>query len=344
MPKTRLSNEEAAELAAHVAELAKAGMPLSNGLRALGQELPSGRLKDVLRSMARELESGAGLDAVLESHRERFPEHVRGLLLAGLRSGRLPEVLEEFVELERDRAELRRRVWRSMAYPIALLSMMCGLVVFFEVQIIPGFARIFEGFEADLPLETQVVLKSAGPGVWFVKTMAVLIGVLLALCWAAPRASWASYLLHGVPLLGPLVRFSRLARFSRMTALLLEQDVRLPEALRLTATGMSDAWLAAGCRRVADEVEAGRSLPDALYGQPQFPTSMIPVIHWGQKESLPADAFRATSEMFEGRVKPQAVFLETILLPLTFLIVVLFVFTTAAALLLPMVSLISCLT
>ena len=52
----KLSTEEAAELAARVADLTKAGLPLGEGLRALAQELSSRRLNGVLRALADRLD------------------------------------------------------------------------------------------------------------------------------------------------------------------------------------------------------------------------------------------------------------------------------------------------
>ena len=42
-------------------------------------------------------------------------------MLAGVRSGRLAEVLEEYVDLQHSQSELRRRVWMALAYPFILL-------------------------------------------------------------------------------------------------------------------------------------------------------------------------------------------------------------------------------
>ena len=47
----------------------------------------------------------------------RIPPHLRGLVAAGVRSGRLGEVLGEFSEYATIGIELRRRLWLNLAYP-----------------------------------------------------------------------------------------------------------------------------------------------------------------------------------------------------------------------------------
>jgi len=339
-----LSTEDAVELARGLAQLTKAGLPLAGGLRALARELPGGRLPDVLRAMSSQLEAGATLDSVIKAQGPRFPAHLRGLVLAGLRSGRLADVLEEFVDLQRAQIELRWRLWLSLAYPIVLLSILTLLLAFLQFVLTPAFVRIFNDFQTQLPLMTQFFLRTAGPATWFLAGGLLLLATVVLLLAAMPKAAWVPPLLYGVPLIGPLWRFGRLVQFSRLMAVLLEQEVPLPEALRLSAAGVRDAYLAEGCRWVADGVEAGRPLAECLTSQRRFPPSMIPLVDWGQRASAMADAFRASAEMFEGRVQTQGIFLETVLLPLTFLVIVLFIGFFIVAMFLPLISLFQALT
>ncbi len=335
-----LSTEEAVELARGLAEVTKAGVPLAGGLRALAGELPGVRLPSVLLAMSSQLEAGSPLDAVIQAQGPRFPAHLRGLVLAGLRSGRLAEVLEEFVEVQRAQIDLRRRVWLSLAYPIVLLSVATLLLIFLQLSITPSFARVFEDFGLDLPAVTVFFIRTAGPMAFFVGGGLVLAAATVLLLAAAPTVAWVPRLLYRVPLMGPLWRLGRLVQFSRLMGVLLEQEVPLPEALRLTAAGLRDADLAEGCRWAAAEVESGRPLAECLAWGRQFPPSMIPLVEWGQRAPAMADAFRAAAEMFEGRVQTQGIFLETILLPVTFLVITVFIGFFVVAMFLPMISLI----
>ncbi len=152
---------------------------------------------------------------------------------------------------------------------------------------------------------------------------------------------WVWPVLYRLPMVGPLLRWSHLAQFARLMGLLLEQDVSLPDALRVTAAGLRNANLARGCCRVADDVEQGRPLDESLAARRQFPASLIPMIQWGQQAPALADAFRAAAEMFEGRVRSQGTLLETMLLPIMFLAIVIFVGFFVIAMFLPLISLIT---
>lgn len=339
----KLSAEEAAEFAARVADLAKAGLPLGEGLQALAGELSGRRLPEVLRTLADRLDAGADLAEAMESVGGRLPPHLRGLVLVGLRSGRLAEVLEEYVDLQRNQAELHRRVWLSLVYPFLLLVVLTGISVIAGAFLVPAFEKIFKDFGTELPDMTKFVILTSQPAMW---GMVAILGAFLAVPFAltvAPRLRWIWPLLHEIPMIGPLLRWSNAAQFARLMGLMLDEQAPLPDALRLTADGLRDADLAWGCRRVADDVEQGRALFESIAAWPQFPESMCPMIEWGQRAPALPDAFRAAAEMFEGRVRAQGSLLQAVLLPIMLLWIGSFVGMLALALFLPLISLIQCL-
>ena len=340
----KLSPEEATELAARVAELTKAGLPLGSGLRALADESSDRRLPRVLRALASRLDAGDDLGHALELYGPNLPIHLRGLMLAGVRSGRLAEVLEEFVDFERGRLELRRRVWLSLTYPFILVLFLAALSVVGRVFIVDELTKIFADFGVRLPAATVFVMELSGVLMW---SLLGLVGVSLAaplLVWVAPGVSWIWPVLYRVPMLGPLLRYNHLVQFGRLMALLLEQQVSLPDALRLTAAGLRDANLARGCRLLADDVEKGRSIGQSMARRRQFPASLSSIVEWGQRAPALAEAFRAAADMFEGRARSQENLLEAVLLPLVFLATMTVVALVVATLFMPFITLFQCLT
>jgi type II secretory pathway component PulF len=160
------------------------------------------------------------------------------------------------------------------------------------------------------------------------------------LLWLAPAAGWVWPAVYRLPMVGPLLRWHHLSQFARLMGLLLEQEVPLPDALRVTAAGLRDANLGRGCCLTADDVEQGRPLDESLAARRQFPASLIPIIQWGQRGPALPEAFRAAAEMFAGRSRSHGTLLETMLLPIMFLTVLLFAGFFVIAMFLPLICLI----
>src|SRR5262249_55024789 len=89
----RLTGAGSAELSGQIANLTHAGLPLAPSLAVLADEMPKGRLRRAMRELARTLESGVPLSDAIEGQKRRIPPHLRGLILAGVRAGRLGDVL-----------------------------------------------------------------------------------------------------------------------------------------------------------------------------------------------------------------------------------------------------------
>ncbi len=340
----KLSTAEAAELAAGVAELAKAGLPLPSGLRALAEEWPSRRLRRVLLDLAGRIERGVSLEDALGAIGGRFPVHLRGLITAGVRSGRLPEALEQFVDLEQTQHDLRRQVWLKLAYPTFLMVVMSFLAVLLGFYIVPHFGNTFRDYKTELPQITNLVLYGTKPvATVFISITIILLLIPLILSMRI-ISSWIMPAFYALPLIGSVLRCSQMARFSRLMAMLINQQVPLPESLRLTSNGMQDAYLARACRGVAAEIEQGRSLSESIGSRRQFSRDMLPLIYVGEQASTLGGAFQSAAEMFEGQATAQSRNLEVFLLPATFLLIICFCGFVVLGLFMPLIALITMLT
>jgi type II secretory pathway component PulF len=196
-----------------------------------------------------------------------------------------------------------RPLWLTLVGPFILLTLLAGLGLLRRFHGLDTFERIYRDFGMIVPPLTSFAIASCGPTLWCIGGLLCFPAVILIVLWLRPGSGWVWRVVRRVPLVGPLLRWSHLAQFSRLMGLLLEQQVPLPDALRLAAGGLRDANLSRACRGAADDVERGRSLDESLSSHRQFPASLIPVVQWGQQANALAEAFRAAAELFEGRAR-----------------------------------------
>jgi type II secretory pathway component PulF len=340
----QLSLSDAVDLSALISGLASSGLPLDAGLKAAALEMPKSTLARTLLAVSRRLAEGAPLDQAVASQGNRFPPHVRGLVFAGLRSGRLATVLEEFVSLEHRAAELHRQIALTLAYPAILISLLCGIFTFFAVAVFPSLSKILDDFDIMYSMPTQIAVGFSDAGMYaLLGNMAVIFGVWL-LMWLSSDLPELRSMLKSFPLLGPIARWAALSRFVRLLALLLESRLPLAESLRMAGEGSRDAELSIASRKAAGAIEDGRSLDESLALHSAFPRSLGPIVVWGHRAAALPEALRMASEMFDGRLQSQLGLLRTAVPALTFLIVLWGIFFLIAAVLFPMIGLIEKLT
>jgi type II secretory pathway component PulF len=336
-----LSSAEAVQLGGQVAELTKASLPLGPGLRAMAEEFGGRRVRAALLRLADMIDAGTPLEEAVTAEWPRVPEHLRCLLEAAVRSGRFVETADEMVAIERSRGELRHRLLIIFAYPMILFVVML-LLLLMSLYIVPQFAKIYMDFGAELPALTKMMIAIFSPLGGLV--MLVVIGLLVVSLPIAvsgrSRVAWMQRVLYWIPFVGPIWRFRGLAEFSRLMCLLLELKVPLPQALRAAASGVREGDVRVAARALAELVESGVPMSEALDRFPEFPATFKPLLRWGEQSAALADAFRGTADMCHGRLRVQGVFTDAALLPVILLVVLFFVGSFVMAFMLPLISLI----
>jgi general secretion pathway protein F len=342
-PGGKLTGSEAAELSERIAGLTRAGLPLAPGLDALGDELPRGRLRRSIKHLAATLESGVALSDAIESQQGNIPAHLRGLVIAGTRSGRLSDVLSRFTQYTSISAELGRRLWINLAYPV-LTAILTGLLfMLISVYMVRQFEAIFKDFGVSLPGVTVLVIRIAH-AVNIISIPLLVLSVIGVVIWLsglvvldpAKRRS----LLGQIPLIGAVWRLTSLAEFCHLLALLIESRLPLSEALRLTGEGVQDSRLHRACEAMAREIDEGRTLFAAMEDRSVFPRGLPRLIRWGETRQTLAEVLHMAGSMFEARSRAHASFSGAALT----VICVLFMFAMimlVPALFLPLITLIS---
>jgi general secretion pathway protein F len=322
----RASVAESSEFAGHLAALTRTGLPLPSGLRALGSELPHSRLGRVMVRTAERLEVGSPLDDAVAGLAGEFPPHLRGLMVAGARSGKLGDVLGQFVRYVSLGAALRRRFWMAIAYPVFLLVAITLLYVFLFLWVVEAFERMLKDFGLQVPPITKVLFllanatREQGPSVLLWGSLILLVGLACFRFTMSPAARRT--ILTAIPLVGPLLRYSVLAEFCHLTGLLVESEMPLPEALALAGEGVNAAELSTSVRAMRRSVEEGRSLAASLDLWPRCPAGLREVLEGSEaRGDLPA-ALHMAGDMFEARARGQASFASSLFAALTLLLVI----------------------
>ncbi len=344
-PAKRLTGAEAAALAEQISGLAAAALPIPDGLRSMAEEIPSGGLRRALLDLAERLERGVPLESALEQMSPAMPDHMRGLVRAGVQSGRLGEILAQYVRYHSLATQLHRKTVSSMIYPLVLIIVFFFIFSFMMVLIVPKFKKIFMDFGVELPHVTNSLLVVSDLCVefWQVWLGILVVGPILAWIYAwffLPQAT-KQRLLYRMPLMGPLWRWTGLAQFARLLAMLIESELPLPAALKLAGDGVGDAEIADAANHVAREIEAGRSLAESDARRSRFPAGLAQSLQWSEGTQSLAESLRSAAEMSEGQAMIHAEFVLRAAPPLTMIFILVLLGFIVIGLFMPLIKLIT---
>ena len=247
-----------------IAALARAGIPLDQGLLHLGRDMP-GRLGRLASEVGERLESGQPLGEALRAVPQMPPAYA-AIVAAGIRSGRLAVALDDMATLVRRVGEMQRLMYLALLYPLLVLFLAMALFSFTLLKCFPivqefyysvspdGHALVVLQWLAELrtywvPAVTLTVL--VGLAVWFVRQRRALTGVQST----GGHRRWRNR-----ATVGNVIYSGRLAVLTETLATLIEHGVPLPESLRLAADASGDRGLRDAGHQWAERLEAGEPL------------------------------------------------------------------------------------
>ena len=300
-----------------IAAMARAGLPLDQGMESLAREMGRGELRSVTESLARDLRAGHPLPEALARQEGRIPPYYANLVTAGIQTGRLPDVLTTLTTYARAVAATRTTVIEAMFYPCIVLVIGIALFVSMAIFILPQFDSIFQDFGMKLPLLTEMLLSlGRNPIEWIVLPLAILIALLVG-CWAASRFTargrrvWIRFV-YLIPLVGSLMRAARLAAFTDLLGMLVEYGVPLPTAFRLAGAASSDPNMAIRAREVEEKLSQGVPLAEALHKRGLVPEWVAWLAAAGENRGALAPSLREIAALYRKQVESRSAILRSV--------------------------------
>ena len=334
-----LSSREIATFSRELATLLTAGLPLTRALSVTEKSfnrVPSSRL---LARLRKRIQTGQALSAAMAQEPTVFNRFYVAMVRAGEASGDLAGVLER-LHRELSRVEnIRDSLRQALSYPVILLAVAVLSIAVLLVFVLPQFAALFRASGVDLPFTTRVVLQLAvfvREYGWLV--LGSVVGAWIALRFALGDSTfkrrWHDVLLRA-PLIGALIAWIEMQRFTSVVALLLRGGVPLPEALATAAEGVSNLALQHALGEAAVQVRQGSALAGALARQQRIPAQTADLVAIGEEVGEIATMFERTSELYqreiEVTVRSFVAFIEPALILVIGLIVAGLVFSVLSA-------------
>jgi type II secretory pathway component PulF len=251
-----------------LSSLLAAGVPLSRALVILTKEASSPVAAVKWREIHDLVVDGMSLADAMARSPETFPRVYVAMVEAGETGGFLDVVLAQIADFQAREKEMRGKVMTALMYPIILLVLALGVLIFLLVFFIPRFKTIFAGFNATLPAITQIIvaisdfMRSYG---LFMLGAVIAIGFMIRSWFVSPqgRRSWERIILK-LPMIGPLVGQFAMARFSRMLGTLLGAGVPLINGLNVARRSIGNQVLVDAVSNSIDRVKEGKALGPSL--------------------------------------------------------------------------------
>ena len=287
--------------------LLKAGVPILRALTGLQESTSSKAMKAVLQEVRTSLESGRELSVSLARQPKVYTPFYLAMVRVGEITGRLEEVfLSLFRHLEFEKF-MRDQVKSALRYPTFVVTAMAIAIVVVNIWVIPVFAKVFEGFGAQLPLMTRLLIGFSNFMVsyWYVLAIGAVLAFVAFQSWVATKAGrygWDRIKLK-IPIAGKIVRKATLARFSRSFALAMKSGMPIVQAMAVVSQTVDNAYIADKVDKMRVGIERGDSVLRTAIASDVFTPVVIEMLAVGEESGSLEEMMQEVAEMYQSEVE-----------------------------------------
>jgi type IV pilus assembly protein PilC len=322
--------------------LFSSGIDLGTALQIIIEDENSSFLKNLLTGVFGDVIAGAAFSEALYKTGQ-FSDYEYYSIKVGEESGRLQDVLTELTSYFGLRVQQRRQLTGALSYPVMVMIVAVGAVIFMLNVVVPMFAGVFRRFGGELPFITRKVLAMSdwlsGHFLGLFLLIIVFVGALIYLKKYEWYIKYSSLFLLRLPFVGKLISKIMHARFCHSTALLMLAQVPLLDALEMVKKMIGFYPFSEAIGNVQQYIIKGKHMYEGMEREPVFERQLISLTRVGEEVNKVGQLYAKLNVQYTAEVKHMTSILGNMLEPVMIIFVGILVMIILIAMYLPLFQL-----
>lgn len=290
---------------AALSELITAGIPVGDAIRILGARLQEPALRSLAGDLWSRISEGSSVARAMRDMPQVFQEMSVNLVEAGEATGNLKEILPRLTEHYERIAEVRSKLASAAAYPLFILMLAAGVVLFFLYFLLPRMQSLFEALRGEIPWSTRLLIQASSWGLTWGPVLLVSLVIAAALFWQwrrtpAGRLKTDTFLLR-VPVARDFIVGADMLQATQTLAVLLGNGITMIEALRLAEGNVSNHALRSVFSDTRVRVAEGSSVTASLGLSPHIPRMDLDLLAIGEQTGNLVPSLRNIATAYQRR-------------------------------------------
>ncbi len=320
--------------------MVSATVPIVESLKTITKQVANPALKEVISSIASDVEGGARFSLALSKFPHLFSSFFVNVVKSGETTGRLDEVLNYLADQQEKEHDLLSRVQGALIYPAFILVGLIAVGVIMLVFVFPQLLAVLKESGATLPLTTRMLIGTSDALVhyWFVFVVVIVAlvgGVKYGKTTPQGKIWWDMIKIH-TPAIGSVLRNVYLVRFTRNLNTLLKGGISLTDALLATADVINHTVYQKVLIATAEEVRDGHPMTAVLEASGLFPLAVTQILDIGEKTGKLEEVLWKLTNFYTMELDNSVRFLMSLFEPLILVIIGIGVGMMVSAVILPM--------
>ncbi len=317
----RIKPKDIALFTRQLATMMKAGVPLLQAFDIVGRGSTNPSVTKLLNDVRSDVESGSSLSTAFRRHPMYFNALYCNLVEAGEAAGILEGLLDRLATYMEKTEAIKSKIRSALMYPTSVIIVAFVVVAIIMIFVIPAFKEVFTSFGADLPGPTLIVM---GISDFFVSYWYLIFfgigGSFYFFLQAWKRSekmqrTMDRWLLK-VPIFGPLIEKSCVARWTRTLSTMFAAGVPLVEALDSVGGASGNAVFAVATEKIQAQVSTGTSLTVAMSDAHVFPSMVLQMCAIGEESGSIDHMLGKAADFYEAEVDEAVAGLSSLMEPI----------------------------
>ncbi|MGQ0708466.1 MAG: type II secretion system F family protein [Rhodoferax sp.] len=304
-----------------LATMMKAGVPLLQAFDIVGRGNTNASVAKLLNDIRMDVETGTSLSVAFRKYPLYFDNLYCNLVEAGEAAGILDQLLDRLAVYMEKTEAIKSKIKSALMYPISVLIVAFVVVSVIMIFVIPSFKQVFSSFGGELPAPTLAVIAMSEFFVsyWYLIFGGIGGGIYYFLqAWKRSEKVQAvmDRLLLKVPVFGPLVEKSCVARWTRTLSTMFAAGVPLVEALDSVGGASGNSVYASATHKIQQEVSTGTGLTVAMTNANLFPSMVLQMCAIGEESGSIDHMLGKAADFYEAEVDDMVAGISSLMEPI----------------------------
>ena len=265
----------------------KSGIPLADSVKILAKQARKPALKKSFNQLVYQLLKGESLSDAMIMQDKVYPKLLINMVKTSEMTGDLPSILDDMAEYYTSMDQTRKQMKSAMTYPIVVLSIAFGVLIFMLTYLVPQFSSMFEANGAELPTLTKTILNVSK----FVKTkwmylfggIALVIFIFMELYKRIQKfRQTVQIILMHLPVVKSIIIYNEIANFTKTFASLLNHGVFITDSMEILSKITNNEVYKRIINTTLENLGKGDSISSAFRGEWAVPVVAYEMIVTGE--------------------------------------------------------------
>lgn len=282
----------------------KSGIPLVDSVKILSKQSSKPALKKSFNQLVYQLLKGESLSEAMIMQDTVFPKLLINMVKTAEMTGDLPTILDDMADYYTSIDQTRKQMKSAMTYPLVVLTIAIGVLIFMLTYLVPQFSSLFEENGATLPQLTLTILAISDfiSKKWYIILIIVFLFIFIFVELYKKNQKFretVQVIIMHLPVFKDIVIYNEIANFTKTFASLINHGVFITDSMEILSKITNNEVYKRIINKTLENLGKGDSISMAFKGEWAIPVVAYEMLVTGETTGRLGDMMEKVAAHFQ---------------------------------------------